>query len=205
MGLWGRTWSRSFRCRCAEGLAEIEGEGFEGVGLGEDGCTAGGQGGAADEDVGDVDELFKGVDEEDASMGDQGPHDVVVAHHGTGVGGGGGSCGAAAAGVQEDDAFVGGAGEAGDFEEATRVAEVLDDHGDDANVGIVEHVGDEVFDACGGLVASGDGEGDAEGAATQLTPRAAAMAPLCETIAMPLGVVSFWMGLTTKVRGMASM
>jgi len=31
------------------------------------------------------------------------------------------------------------------------------------------------------------------------------MAPLCETIAMPLGVVSFWMGLTTKVRGMASM
>ena len=51
--------------------------------------------------------------------------------------------------------------------ESARLAELLDDHGDDTRVGIIEQKVDIVLDAARGLVAGRDGIGEAEAAARE--------------------------------------
>ena len=98
----------------------------------------------------------------DAELAEDGVVDFVGAGEGGGVGAGGLGANVGAAHFDEDDFLAEAEGFSGGVEELPAILESFDEAGDDADVGFVEEVVDEVGGLQVGFVAGGDDVGVAE-------------------------------------------
>ena len=150
------------RKRQADPLGKIEGQRLERPGFPQHGDAALLQRRGAGEDLGDIAQFLQAFDHHHAGAGDLRLHQGPVASHRAGMSRRTLARGARRARVEQHDRLARRLCASGQFQEPGGIAELLDDHRDHPGVRFVDHPGDIVLDARGGLVAGRDPCRDAE-------------------------------------------
>ena len=144
-------------------LAEMVGdEGTDAAGVGYDGYAISGWRRGVGQEVGRLNEVVVVFAAGHAELSEDSVVDFVGAGEGSGVRTGGLCAHVGAAHFDEDDFLAEAEGFLGGVEELTAVFEAFNEAGDDADVGFVEEIVDEVGGLQVGFVAGGDDVGVAE-------------------------------------------